>query len=270
MNRKFKKPRKTNKAGVSARVRHRYGGRKTATVSVYRRRPATLRIADTTVTKLNAGKERIANVKKGYPINSQGYASAIGFTSPQIVLGASGFTYGGNLIFDPTGTFGQCTGKIDVASPTLGPLPIPEWVSYKTLYGLYKVRKITIKFRADDDGAQGLLSNPPVIYMRYLNEYNQAVPTYTSISEEKNWIRKTFTPEHPEFTYSFYPKVMQYVDNAGTLATDARVPKAMGWTSVATPVELYGLKVWFSHPGTSTTSIVSFDITYDIAFKEQG
>lgn len=230
-----------------------------------------LRLADTTVTKLNPGKDRMITVKKSYPINSQGYASAIGFTSPQIVLGTTGFTYGGNLIFDPSGTFGQCTGKIDSASPTLGALPIPEWVSYKALYGLYKVKRMTIKFRADDNGSQGLLSQPPVLYMRYLNEFNQATPTYTSISEEKNWVRKTFTPEHPEFSYSFYPKVMQLVDNAGTLATDTRVPKSMGWTSVNTPVELYGIKFWLSWPGSAdTTTLISLDISYDIQFKEQG
>jgi hypothetical protein len=105
--------------------------------------------------------------------------------------------------------------------------------------------------------------------MRYNDEYTPGAPNPVSISEEKNWVRKTFTQEKNTFTYSFYPKVWALYDNLGTLATDSRVTKSMPWTNMNSPVEIAGMKFYFNAPASNVAAYCYCEIQYDISFKEQ-
>lgn len=232
------------------------------------------RPVDNTVQKLNPGRERLIFVKKSYPYIPAYFGAVGGINGMQIEAAATGFAFGKNIIFDPTGTFGNCSGVISTSAGSLTTAAIPEWAAYSALYSMYKVTKIHLRLTCADDGAYGLQSTPPTLYLRYLNEYLPPVTgqnTTTSMSEERNWVRKQFTAEHPDFTYSFYPKVMQLMDNTGSFSTETRTPKAMHWTNVNTPVELYGLKMYFQWPSiaNAATTYINIDITYDIVFKEQ-
>ena len=116
-------------------------------------------------------------------------------------------------------------------------------------------------------------TDSPTIYLRYNNEYlapGTGTVTPLTMSEERGWVRKVFTAEHPDFTYSFYPKIMQLVDNAGVFSTESRVSKSMPWTNINTPVELYGMKVytyWAGNP--NNTYYMNCDVLYHLEFKEQ-
>jgi len=246
---------------------------------IYKRKPRVYRKrgvdrTDHTVQKLNPGRDKCLYVRKTSTIIPS-YGAPNGTSGGfQFSLGTSGFSYSAILSFDPAGVFGNINGTISSAASLLTTSQLPEWVNYKGLYGYYKVKKIHLRFTALDINSS-LGTTSPVLMLRYNNEYATTLsslnPTPTSISEEKNWIRKTFTPEHPDFTYSFYPKVMNLTDNAGVLGTDTRVPKSMPWTNVSTPVELYGIKMYLNWPGapTGTNCLINCDITYDMCFKEQ-
>jgi len=177
------------------------------------------------------------------------------------------------MTFDPAGVYGNNSGTPG-ATPLI-PAKIPEWDTYKALYAMYKVKKIHLKFSAYDNTASGLLSEPPVLYIRYLNQFQTPADNSVNaitISEERNWIRKVFTVEKPTFEYSFYPKIMVLGDNNDPdgLVDEARIPKSMPWTTMGTPVNLFGIKFYYLIPQINTGSCyVSCDVSYDLEFKTQ-
>ena len=242
------------------------------------RRSRALKIVDTTIQRLNPGKSTVVRLKKALPfIPSYLSLSGSGTYGIQIQLGTTGFTFGQHIVFDPSGTWGNSSGYIVSAIGTLGVAAIPEWSAYKLLYSQYRVKKIHLKFLAINNNPTIQLNNiEPTLYVRYCDE--DVAPatgqvTATTMCEEKNWIRKTFTTEHPEFSYSFYPKVMHLVDNAQVIGSESRMPKSMGWTDVNFPVQLWGCKLYINWPAlsgvTGTQSFINVDISYDIEFKEQ-
>lgn len=238
-----------------------------------RSRAPMARVVDTTVQKINPGREKIVRVKKSlYPNAPYFTQTTYGTNGFQIKYDGTAFAVAQVINFDPSGTFGNNSGIITATSTLTGAAGIPEWSSFKALYSYYRVKRIVIKMFANSTSPNGLLDIPPIVYLKYNNEYNAANPTQQSISEEKNFIRKIFTPEHPEFTYSFYPKVVTLYDNVGVFATEARQVKSMGWTDVNTPSQLLGLKLYTYFPADTTTpptNTLSFDISYELEFKEQ-
>ena len=242
-----------------------------------RRRPVRARrkmvASDPTVMMMNGGKDKVMKWSKSLTLNSPGSASTLNLNGFSLSLNSvASYTQSGTMVFDPTGTFGNNSGPINASSGflALGVANIPEWSSLKNLYAMYKVTKIHLNFNYNCQG--NVLFGEPTIYIRYNNQYNAPAPTLGSMSEERHWIKKTFTAEHPNFKYSFYPKVMQLYDNAGIITTDSRVSRSMPWTNLNLPVELYGCKFFFTYQGggsATTQNYITCDITYEISFKDQ-
>jgi hypothetical protein len=250
--------------------------RPTSVGRVKTRSMMTLRVPrapDSTVQKLNPGRDRIARMVKStvFNVNNSGsvYASGNGFG---FNLGAAAITWGQrSMIFDPSGTFGNNGGPITASSTVLLGQAIKDWSALASLYSHYKVTKITLKFQASS--TINLDTQSPTMCVRYNNEFlapGVGSATPTTMAEERGWIKKVFTAEHPNFSYSFYPKVMQLVDNIGTTG-ETRISRAMPFTNIATPVELYGCKVFLNWPGATGSSqvYINCDICYHLQFKEQ-
>lgn len=227
-----------------------------------------LAIKDTTIIKYNPGRAPILRTLKCLPLFLPYTNGVVGVNGLQFVCGATNVTASSSMIFDPSGTYGTASAQITASGPFTGaPAPVIDWPSFQRLYSHYRVTKITCRFTAQDIGS--LVTAPPIIYVRYANVYPTINPTVNGIADQRNWVRKTFTPEHPDFTYSFYPKVMVLTDNIGLLATEPRVPKSMPWTNLTTPSDLYGLQVIFQYPGSTsgTSTFVNMDIEYHMQFK---
>ena len=262
----------------------KWGAKKSRT---QRRRPATvvvvprkkrspryrrpLLMADTTVTKLNPGKPKIISVIKSLKINADAVESSAATNGFTIKSTGTAATYQVNMVFDPAGSFGNNSGPINttVGTGSLVAAAIPEWSSYAALYSRYKVKKVHLHFKCVSTASLTLAVTSPTLYIRYLNEYNPSSISLITISEERNWIRKVFTPEQPDFKYSFYPKCMALNDNINILSTDSRLPVSMRMTSVSTPVELYGVSIYVAIPTNSLQWVIQCDVTYDIMFQEQ-
>jgi len=235
-------------------------------------RPRTLRIQDDTVVRINPGKARVQKWMKNTPLNIPGNPSVAGTNGFNIALGTTAYAQSGSMTFDPSGNFGNFSGPISSTAgfASLSTQTLPEWTSLGNLYGQYKVNKITLKFSLSSTGSAQSGNGPQAtLFMRYNDEYTPGAPNPTSISEEKNWIRKTFTVEKPTFNYSFYPKVLALYDNLGLATTDARATRSMPWTNMNAPVEILGMKFYFNVPAASATSYINCDVQYDISFKEQ-
>jgi len=212
---------------------------------------------DTTIEKLNNIRVKPLMIKKMLPFLPIGATGGVG---QGFQIAPSQGPFGFNLTFDPAGTVGNFGYS--------GPSAIPEWTAYSGLYQFYRVKKIKLIFSAEDSGSGGLLNSPPVIHIRYNNDYIPITPTRSVMAGLSKVIKKTFTPEHPFFTYSIYPKVQQLVDNYGSaLSAESRVPKSMPWTNTATPVQLYGVSIYQS--GTATGQWLNIDCEYDLEFKSQ-
>lgn len=226
---------------------------------------------DATVLKINPGKSRVQRWLKTTPLNVQGTLGVAGTNGFTIRTESAAYTQAGTITFDPAGYSGNNSGSITSANgfSLLSALALPEWTSFGNLYAQYKVNKITLKFTSSVASATNVNNMPITLFMRYNDEYTPGNPTITSISEERNWIKKVFTPEHPTFTYSFYPKVLAQYDNLGLIAVDSRRSTSMPFMNMNSPSELLGMKFYVQSPASSALNIVSCDIQYDISFKEQ-
>jgi len=171
------------------------------------------------------------------------------------------------LTFDPAGTFGNNSINVAGGVSTSGPANIQQWTQYANLYDQYKVNKITLHFTAID--IADLNTGSPIMYIRYQDTYGAIAPTMTDISQQKNWVRKTFTSEHPDFTFSFVPKVQDIVDNNALISANARTPKRMVFTNTSTPVMLYGVQLVVVLPASALGYSVNCSTEYHIGFKEQ-
>lgn len=232
---------------------------RTVKKKAYRRKKSYPR--DSTVTRINPGKAKVVKVIRGYQPTPPNTNATDGVNAFQVAVSSNS-----NVIttVDPSGSWGAFSGNGTVIPR--GPAKIPGWDAYKGLYQKYKVTKVTLKWSAYD-GSSSLDDATPTLHVRYNDDYTASAPNWTDVATERGWIKKQFTPEHPNFTYSFYPKVMKLVDNVNILATEARAPVPMPWTDVDTPVELYGFKCLVNNSGSATTR-VNCDITYTILFKE--
>jgi len=178
------------------------------------------------------------------------------------------------MVFDPAGTVGNFTGTISAAGSLAGTSAIAEWSAYSLLYTQYRVKKIHLKFNCFSD-KNNLDDQSPVMYIRYQKEWisnpgtaNQVTPG--KFAEQRNVVKKVFTSQHPDFQYSFYPKVARLVDAGGTSTTtnDSRALKSMPFTSVTTPVDLWGVQLYVYWPGNANNNaVIQMDVQYDIEFK---
>lgn len=257
----------SKRAGKKAR-----GGRRTK--RRFSKRTRAKGSSDASVVRIGPKKDKVFRTTLRTQILPPYSASVSGINGP--TWNAAGLQISCGVIFDPSGTFNVLTGAQPTisafGSANLAPCPAQSWSNYSTLYAKYRVKKVTVTFTAYDpadlDGAS------PVMYIRYLNEFNTAaLPIYSAwnyadITKEAGWVKKTFTTGNQKFTYSFYPKVMNLVDNGGSSIStiDTREPRNMHWTSVTTPVELYGLKILIYKPNADG-SIISMDTQYSIQFK---
>lgn len=245
---------KTKRVKKAPIRRRRYGSK-----SKRMRRAAVCK--DPTVTKSVVRRAQVVKVVKGYPIIGPNTAVVAGTNGLQCPPGTNANAV---TTVDPSGSWGTFSGLTNSAS--MVPAKIPQWDAYKGLYQKYKVTKVTLKWTAYD-GTSTLDDASPHLAVRYNDDYTATLPTWTDVATERNWIRKTFTAEHPTFQYSFYPKVMAMADNVNVLATDSRIPKKMPWTDVDTPVELFGFKYLINNNQGNSTR-VNCDIFYTILFKE--
>lgn len=226
---------------------------------------------DPTVQRINPARIDIVRVAKSLRLIPTFGAAAKGFTGLQIgPLTTSAVGVAGNYTFDPAGVFGNFSGTVTSFVVDNGPAAIANWVSYTNLYKYYKVIKVTVQFRYDDTSTADTCS--PTIYVRYHDgEYNTDVPSATVVAAERNWIAKRFDASNNTFKYSFIPLV-QNITGGVAAATAGRSARRMQWTSVATPVEIFGLRMYFNWPANSAADLNSWintDVTYHISFKEQ-
>ena len=243
-----------------------------------RRRPArkakSSNYLDTTISVINPGKDKIVKITKSLPLNVT-YQSGGATKGMNIQMATTSLTWGQVLVFDPAGVLGNFTGTVTAAGSLLGSSALSEWSAYSLLYTQYKVKKIILKFQAYSD--KGNLDNEPVtMYIRYQKEWitnpgtaNQVTPGI--LAEQRNVVKKTFTSQHPDFQYSFYPKVARLDDAGGTGAsTDSRVLKSMPFTNVNSPVDLWGVEIYTYWPGSATNAAnIQMDVEYVMEFKTQ-
>jgi hypothetical protein len=210
------------------------------------------------------------------PLN-QPYALGGNTKGVNFNFSTAAINWGQVLTFDPSGIQGFYTGTVNSSTTLLSSSPIAEWAAYKILYTEYRVRKIKLKFHASSTLGNSLDDVPVSLLCRYQKEWiaNPGAASGCSpstMSELRNVVRKTFTADHPDFEYSFYPKVARLVDAAGTgVANDGRVLKAMPFTSVNVPVDLWGVQLYMNWPGSAvgSTALIQMDIEYDIEFRNQ-
>jgi len=232
------------------------------------RRPRLVITSDPTVQKIIVARSPIYRVAKSLQLNRPYATTTAGTCGFQIAYQGTAFSGGYNMLFDPAGTFGNNSGLASSSTVIANAAQVPDWTNLKALYAYYKVTKITLNFQLTTVGNQQ--TQPMVLYMRYLKEYNAPTPTLNTMSGENSWIKKTFTDEQPNFKYSFVPKVVNFEDNLSALSTDARQLKTMGWTATTTPAELYGFKIYFDYPTVASADyhFISCDITYHMIFRE--
>ena len=243
----------------------------------YRRRPKTnMNTGDTSISVINPGKDRIVRVQKSLPLN-QPYTLGGVTKGMNFSFTTSAATWGQVLVFDPAGIRGNNAGTVALTSSTLSPAAIAEWVAYKVLYAEYRVRKITLKFNASTLAGNQIDDAPVTMFIRYQNEWianpgTASQVTLGTLAEMRNVVKKTFTNANPDFQYSFYPKVAKLIDSDGIgTGTDSRALKSMGFTSVNTPADLWGVQIYMNWPGSSVgnSALIQCDILYDIEFRTQ-
>ncbi|UAU46995.1 Cap [Chicken proventriculitis-associated circular virus 1] len=229
---------------------------------------------DTTISVMNPGKDKIVRISKSLPLNVP-YAIGGATKGMNVQCGASAITWGQVLVFDPSGTQGNFCGTVTAAGSLLGTSALAEWSAYSLLYQQYKVKKIHLRFNCGAAVGTNLDNNPLTMYIRYQKEWisnpgtaNQVTPGL--FAEQRNVVKKTFTSQHPDFTYSFYPKVARLSDAGGTGASaDSRILKSMDFTSVNTPVDLWGAQIFLQWPAGSGSALLQMDVQYDLEFKTQ-
>lgn len=232
---------------------------------------------DTTISVINPGKDRIVRINKQLPLNVP-YQLGGATKGVNFQLGTTSLTWGQVLVFDPAGTVGNFAGTVTAAGSLLGTTALAEWSAYSLLYQQYRVKKIHLKFNCSSAIAQNLDNSPVTLYIRYMKEWisNPGTPNQITpgiLAEQRNVVKKTFTSQHPDFVYSFYPKVARLADAGGTTTTttDSRVLKSMDFTSCTTPVDLWGAEIFVFWPGSaSAAALLQMDVQYDIEFKTQG
>jgi len=247
----LKKSKKTYMSKKRSAVRRKT---RTSRKTSYRSRPMPVQVKDSTVEKLNTQKIRPIYVKKMLQLLPQG---AAGGANQGTQLNSFNPPGGSSFTFDPAGVLGNFSNG--------SPGAIQEWSAYAGLYQFYCVHKIKLIFSATGT-TNGLFLGSPTIFIRYNNDYIPIAPTRSTMASMPGVVKKTFTAEHPHFEYSFYPKVQMLQDNYGVvLANESRVPRKMRMTNTATPVQLYGISLYWD--GLSAGEWLNIDIEYDMSFK---
>lgn len=223
-------------------------------------------VSDPTVMRINPGPNKAVYVTKALREISPFSAGTVGTTGMFFGSIATTQTSTTNLLFDPAGVFGNNSINVAAGVAASGPAAIQQWLQYAGLYDKYKVFKITLRFTALD--TDNLDVGSPIIYIRKSDTYGSIAPTMTDISQQKNWIRKTFTAEQPDFTFSFVPRVQNLEDNNSVISSNGRVPTWMSWTNTSTPISLYGVQLIVVLPGSTVGYSVNCSTTYHLGFKE--
>lgn len=229
--------------------------------------PKKARVApDPTVLRINPGPQKAVYVVKALREISPYAPGTVGTTGMFFGSTASLQTSTTTLLFDPAGVFGNNSINVAAGVSNSGPAAIQQWLQYAGLYDKYRVSKITLRFTAID--VDNLDVGSPILYIRKNDTYGTIAPTMTDISQQKNWIRKTFTAEQPDFTFSFTPRVQILEDNNSVIASNGRVPAYMSWTNTSTPISLYGVQLIVVLPASTTGYSVNCSTTYHLGFKE--
>lgn len=240
-----------------------------------RRVAKSLNYLDTTIAVMNPGRDPIIRMTKSMPLNVP-YQIGGATKGVNFQMGTTALTWGQVMVFDPSGTRGNICGTVTANSTLLGAGGIAEWAALALLYTQYKVKKVHLKFNCHSN-AGNLDTEPPTMYIRYVKEWTNQPGTPGQVTpgilaEQRNIVKKTFTSQHPDFQYSFYPKVAMLSDSDGTstISQDSRVFKSMPFTNVSTPVDLWGLQIFVYWPGNAShTAIIQMDVTYDLEFRTQ-
>jgi len=227
--------------------------------------------ADPSVMKINPKPIQVVRVIKGTSLIPSYGLAVSGTTGLQLQLSGTGYSMGRNYTFDPSGNFGNFSGTISNAATTIGPCAAQTFFAYIGVYKYYKVDKITVNFRYDDLGLADSCS--PTLFVRYHDgEINTNTPSPSQIAAERQWIAKKFDSGNSTFKYSFIPLVQKVAVGGTTFANLAKSSSRMNWTSVDTPVEIFGLRLYINWPTNANPDLNSFinmDVLYHISFKEQ-
>lgn len=224
---------------------------------------------------MNPGRDPIIRMSKSMPLNVP-YVIGGATKGANFQLTTTAFNWGQIMVFDPSGTRGNIAGTVTSSSTLLGAAGIAEWAALALLYTQYRVKKVHLKFSCHSN-AGNLDTEPPTMFIRYVKEWTATPGTPAQVNaavlaEQRNVVKKTFTSQHPDFQYSFYPKVAMLSDSDGTstISTDSRVFKSMPFTNCSTPVDLWGLQIYMYWPGNPThTAIIQMDVSYDLEFRVQ-
>jgi len=227
--------------------------------------------SDPSVQRVNPKPLQIVRVSKGTVLIPSYGPCTLGVNGLQIQLSTAALLTQRNYTFDPSGTFGNFSGVINSAGQTVGPAPCATWAAYTGLYKYYKVTKITINFRYDDLGLADSCS--PTMYVRYHDGENATdTPSPSIIASERDWLAKKFDANSSTFKYSFIPLVQNLTTGGLNYNQTGKSARRMGWTSVGTPVEIFGFRMYLNWPVNSAADLNSFinmDVVYHISFKEQ-
>jgi len=171
------------------------------------------------------------------------------------ILGASGSQQTGNLVFDPSGTYGNFHNGVSIS----------DWGSYATIFDEYKVNMITVTVRCKPDD---LIGSDSSIWMTS-NRDTAVSGSLIDLQTKANVIHHTFTPENPAVKLCIVPYVFGALFNdTASIGTMTKTPLRAGWTDTETPVNMYGfLYNAVVVVGTSQSSAMYFDVEYDISWR---
>lgn len=201
-----------------------------------------IKVSDPTIERLNFNrKDRIVTFKKSITLNSFAYNNVVGF--------------GVNFLYDPSNTV---TGSLFSA--------IADWANLTGLFNEYRIKNIKTMFTYQSS-ATTPEKEPFVLIRNNAVDYTSVAPTLANMTQYANVIKKTFTPEHPCWSYNLKPAIAVPVfQGTGVLGTTSYRMQKAPWCDVNDPVLHYGLGIYFST--ISPTQSIIVDVEYTIDFKE--
>lgn len=171
--------------------------------------------------------------------------------------------YFGYSRFDPSGSlalrtlFGNTTTQI------------PGWSQFSGIYEQFKLHWVRMHFRLryldspDTTGYQPSAINARLRYNYDIETLQDGKVGYDDFSYAADVVNWTFTPEHPNFSYKVYPRVLK-----GTLATTTTLGYTVtkpGWSDVDDPPIHLGCMLWVDNIPDGWQLIV--DLEQRVSFR---
>lgn len=223
---------------------------------------------DPSVVVNNPGKERSYTIVKS-TVPTPPFTAAVTTNGNALALnlGPGGYNFFGLFTFDPSGTYGNFSGSVSSATPTLAPVALSQWTALAGLYEEYKVVKIVLRARYTDSGDADFTT--PEIWMRYNYVHNATAPSWANAGKQRNWMVKKFNAGAMDFKYTLTPRVIASTDNVEPTPTTSKYTRKMRWTSVDSPAELLGFQLMYNWPSQGNgTGFVNWQVEYHMKFRK--